>query len=47
MLERVEQLGYYGILLIVPNLLAAVKSLTRLPMVWYTTHPPLGLAVQV
>ena len=46
-LERVEQLGYYGILLIVPNLLAAVKSLARLLMAWYMTHPPLGLAVQV
>ena len=46
-LERVEQLGYYGILLIVPNLLAAVKSLARLPTASYSTCPPPVLAVQV
>ena len=45
--ERAEQLGYYELLLTVPNLLAAVKNLARLPTASYTTHPPLGLAVRV
>jgi hypothetical protein len=47
MFERVEQLGYYELLLIVPNLLAAVKSLARLPTASYSTRPPPVLAVQV
>jgi hypothetical protein len=47
LLERVEQPGYYELLLIVPNLLAAVTSLVRLPTASYTTHPPLGLVVRV